>query len=64
MPGGATAYMLQEVLEKQGGYYHLDAAPKTLTAQAHRCAFGSDGDYFSKPQVQDVVDTVMEMMGE
>ena len=64
VPGGATAYMLQEVLEKQGGYYHLDAAPKTLTAQAHRCAFGSDGDYFSKPQVQDVVDTVMEMMGE
>ena len=64
VPGGATAYMMQEVLEKQGGYYHLDAAPRTLTAQAHRCAFGSDGDYFSKPQVQDVVDTVMEMMGE
>lgn len=64
VPGGATAYMMQQVLELQGGYFHLDAAPKTLTAKAHRCAFGSDGDYFSKPQVQDVVDVVMEMMEE
>ena len=64
VPGGATAYMMQEVLEKQGGYRFLDAAPKTLTAKAHRPPFGSDGDYFSKPNVEDVVEMVIEMMEE
>ena len=64
VPGGATAYMMQEVLEKQGGYQFLDAAPKTLTAKAHRPPFGSDGDYFSKPNVEDVVEMVVEMMEE
>ena len=64
VPGGATAYMLQEVLEKQGGYRFLDAAPKTLTAKAHRPPFGSDGDYFSKPNVEDVVENVLDMMAE
>ncbi len=64
VPGGGTAYMMQKVLEEQGGYYHLDAKPRTLTAQEHRCAFGSDGDYFSKPQVEDIVELVMEMLQE
>jgi len=64
VPGGATAYMMQQVLENQGGYYHLDGKPRTLTAKEHRCAFGSDGDYFSKPQVEDVVEVVLEMLGE
>ncbi|MCL4137655.1 UNVERIFIED_CONTAM: hypothetical protein GTU68_019121 [Idotea baltica] len=64
VPGGASAYMMQEVLEKQGGYYHLDSEPRTLTAQVHRPAFGDDGDYFSKPQVEDVFRTVYELMNE
>ena len=64
VPGGATAYMMQEVLENQGGYRYLDAAPKTLTAKAHRPPFGSDGDYFSKPNAEDVFEMVYEMMHE
>ena len=64
VPGGGTSYMMQKVLEDQGGYFHLDGAPRTLTAKDHRCAFGSDGDYFSKPQVEDVVEVVLEMLGE
>jgi hypothetical protein len=51
-------------LEEQGGYRHLDAKPRTLTAQAHRPAYGSDGDYFSKPSAEDVVELVLEMMEE
>jgi len=62
MPGGATAYMMKEVLENQGGYQHLDAAPVTLTAWEHRPPFGSDGDYFTKPGPEDVFDTVIKMM--
>ncbi|PCJ87779.1 MAG: transketolase [Flavobacteriales bacterium] len=62
MPGGATAYMMQEVLETQGGYYYLDSQPKTLTAKAHRPAYGSDGDYFSKPSLEDIFDAVYEIM--
>jgi len=62
VPGGASAFILQQILEKQNGFDHLDAAPRTLTAKAHRAAYGSDGDYFSKPQVEDVVDVVYEMM--
>jgi pyruvate/2-oxoglutarate/acetoin dehydrogenase E1 component/TPP-dependent pyruvate/acetoin dehydrogenase alpha subunit len=62
--GGASAYMLQQVLEKQGGYRWLDAAPVTLSAKPHRPAYGQDGDYHSKPQVEDVVDAVWEMMHE
>lgn len=64
VPGGASAYMLQEVLEKQRAYEFLDAPPRTLTAKAHRSAYGSDGDYFSKPNVQDVVETVYDIMRE
>ncbi len=64
VPGGAAAYLMQQMLEVQGGYRHLDAAPRTLTAKAHRPAYGSDGDYFSKPSAEDVVDAVLELVGE
>lgn len=64
VPGGTTAYMMQEVIEKQQGYDWLDASPKTLSARAHRPAFGSDGDYYSKPSVEDVFDAAYEMMHE
>ena len=64
VPGGTTAYMMQEVIERQGGYYHLDSEPRTLSGTAHRPAYGSDGDYWSKPSVETVFDTVYEMMHE
>lgn len=64
VPGGSTAYMLQQVLEVQGGYRWLDVAARCLSGKAHRPAYGSDGDYFSKPNAEDIVDTVMEMMRE
>jgi len=62
MPGGATAFMMKKVLEDQGGYQYLDAAPVTLTAWEHRPPFGSDGDYFTKPGPEDVYDAVMKIM--
>ena len=62
--GGASAYILQQLLEKQGGYRYLDASPATLTAKPHRPAYGQDGDYHSKPQVEDVVQKVLEIMQE
>jgi 2-oxoisovalerate dehydrogenase E1 component len=64
VPGGTTAYMMQEVIEKQGGYYHLDSEPRTLSGKAHRPAYGSDGDYWSKPNTETVFDSVYEMMNE
>ena len=64
MPGGATAYMMQQVIEKQGGYYWLDSAPRTLTSKPHRPSYGSDGDYWSKPNVESIFDTVYEIMRE
>jgi pyruvate/2-oxoglutarate/acetoin dehydrogenase E1 component/TPP-dependent pyruvate/acetoin dehydrogenase alpha subunit len=64
VPGGTSAYMMAEVIEKQGGYYWLDSAPRTIAAKSHRPAYASDGDYFSKPNVEDVFDTVYEMMSE
>lgn len=64
VPGGASAYMMQQVLADQGGYYHLDSEPVTLTAKAHRPAYGSDGDYFSKPSVDDIYDAVYNLMHE
>jgi pyruvate/2-oxoglutarate/acetoin dehydrogenase E1 component/TPP-dependent pyruvate/acetoin dehydrogenase alpha subunit len=64
VPGGATGFMMQEVLEKQGGFYWLDATPRTLTATAHRPAYGRDGDYWSKPGAEDVYDAVFSMMRE
>lgn len=64
VPGGAAAYMFNKVMEEQGGYRWVDVAPRTLTAKAHRPAYGSDGDYFSKPNTEDVVKMVLTMMQE
>jgi 2-oxoisovalerate dehydrogenase E1 component len=64
VPGGASAFMLQQILEVQGGFEVLDAAPRTLTAKPHRAAYGSDGDYFSKPSIESVVDAVSAMLNE
>ncbi|MCU7548289.1 thiamine pyrophosphate-dependent enzyme [Chitinophagaceae bacterium LB-8] len=64
VPGGAAAYMYNKVMEEQGGYRWLDVAPRTLTAKAHRPAYGSDGDYFSKPNAEQIVEVVKEMMSE
>lgn len=64
VPGGTTAYMMQEVLEKQGGWHFLDSAPKTLTGKEHRPAYTTDGDYFSKPSAEDIFDAVYGMMKE
>ncbi len=64
VPGGASAYIMQKVLEEQGAYKYLDSEPKTLSAKEHRPAYGSDGDYFSKPSADDVYDAVYEMMHE
>ncbi|RTQ52130.1 transketolase [Hymenobacter gummosus] len=64
VPGGATAYMLQQVVDEQGGYRYLDSQPRCLAAQAHRPPYGSDGDYFSKPNAEDVFDVVYEMLQE
>lgn len=61
---GATGYMLDQILVTQKGYYHLDSAPETLSAKDHRPAYGSDGDYFSKPSVEDIVEKVYAMMHE
>jgi len=64
VPGGTTAYMMQEVLEKQGGWPFLDSPPRTLTAKEHRPAYTTDGDYFSKPSAEDIFDMVYSMMKE
>ncbi len=64
VPGGATAYMMQKVLEEQKAFFYLDAQPSTLTAYAHRAAYSTDGDYFSNPNAEDVFEIVYEMMNE
>ena len=64
VPGGTTAYMMQEVLERHGGYTFLDSAPRTLTGKEHRPAYTTDGDYFSKPNAEDIFDVVYDMMKE
>jgi len=64
VPGGAAAYMFNKVMEEQGGYKWLDASPKTLTAKAHRPGYGSDGDYFAKPNAEDIMDAVRSLMAE
>lgn len=64
VPGGASAYLLQEILEKQNGYQYLDSKPATLSAKAHRPAYGTDGDYFSKPSAEDIFEKVYEIMHE
>lgn len=64
VPGGASAYILQKVLEEQNGYNYLDSKPKTLTGKNHRPAYGSDGDYFSKPSAEDIFEVAYEIMHE
>jgi len=64
VPGGASAYLLQEIIENQDGYQYLDSKPATLSAKAHRPAYGSDGDYFSKPSAEDIFEKVYEIMHE
>ena len=64
VPGGASAYILQKILEEQGGYNYLDAKPVTITSKEHRPAYGSDGDYFSKPNSDDVFEIVYKLMNE
>lgn len=64
VPGGASAFILQNVLQEQKGYYHLDSEPRCLTAKAHRPAYASDGDYFSKPNAEDIFDEIYSMMQE
>jgi pyruvate/2-oxoglutarate/acetoin dehydrogenase E1 component/TPP-dependent pyruvate/acetoin dehydrogenase alpha subunit len=64
VPGGAAAYMFNHVMEQQGGFRWLDVAAKTITAKAHRPAYGSDGDYFGKPNAEEIVDVVSSMMKE
>ncbi|MET0242071.1 MAG: transketolase C-terminal domain-containing protein [Flavitalea sp.] len=64
VPGGACGFMYTEVMEKQGGYRWLDVAARTITAKAHRPSYGSDGDYFSKPNAEEIIDVIREMMAE
>lgn len=64
VPGGAAGYMFNIVMEQQNGYRHLDTAPRTITGRAHRPSYGSDGDYFSKPNCEEIVSVIMEMMKE
>src|SRR5690606_29090936 len=64
VPGGAAAYMYQQVMEVQKGYQWLDATPRTLSAQPHRPAYATDGDYFSKPNAEDIAEAVMEVVQE
>jgi len=64
VPGGAAGYIFNKVMEEQGGYKWLDSSPRTITAQAHRPAYASDGDYFSKPNAEQIMDVVREMMAE
>lgn len=63
-PGGASAYMMQQVLEEQGAYHFLDSKPRTISSAPNRPAYGSDGDYFSKPNQEDVFDTAYALMSE
>ncbi len=64
VPGGATAFMMQKVIEEQGGYYHLDSEPRTITSKDHRAAYSTDGDYFSNPNAEDVFEVVYNLMHE
>ena len=64
VPGGASAFILQQIIEEQKGYFYLDSKPVTLTAKAHRPAYGTDGDYFSKPSIEDIFDSAYNMMHE
>ena len=64
VPGGASAYMMDQVINKQEAFFDLDAQPITLSAQPHLPAYGSDGNYFSKPNIEDILETAYEIMHE
>jgi pyruvate/2-oxoglutarate/acetoin dehydrogenase E1 component len=64
VPGGASAYILNEILDNQNAYQYLDSKPQALTAKPHRPAYGTDGDYFSKPSEEDIFEKVYEIMHE
>jgi pyruvate/2-oxoglutarate/acetoin dehydrogenase E1 component len=64
VPGGCAAYLMQEIIEKQGAYKYLDSAPQTLSSKAHRPAYATDGDYFSKPNAEDIFEKVYGIMHE
>ncbi len=64
VPGGASAFILQQIVEEQNAYIHLDSKPQTLAAKPHRPAYGTDGDYFSKPSAEDIFEKVYEIMNE
>jgi pyruvate/2-oxoglutarate/acetoin dehydrogenase E1 component len=64
VPGGGSAFILQKITEEQEGYYHMDSKPQTLTAYNHRPPYGTDGDYFSKPSIEDIVEKVYSIMRE
>jgi pyruvate/2-oxoglutarate/acetoin dehydrogenase E1 component len=64
VPGGASAFILQQILDVQNGYDYLDSKPQTLASKAHRPAYGTDGDYFSKPSAEDIYEKVYAMMNE
>jgi pyruvate/2-oxoglutarate/acetoin dehydrogenase E1 component len=64
VPGGAAAYMFNKVMEEQQGYRFLDVSPRTITGKAHRPAYGSDGDYFSKPNAEEIEEVIKQMMKE
>ena len=64
VPGGASSYILQNIIEEQNGYRYLDSNPATLTAKEHRPPYGKDGDYFTKPSAEDVYEKVYELMNE
>jgi pyruvate/2-oxoglutarate/acetoin dehydrogenase E1 component len=64
VPGGASAFILQQIIDKQEAYHYLDSKPQTLTAKDHRPAYGTDGDYFSKPSIEDIFEKVYAMMNE
>lgn len=64
LPGGASSYILQKILQEKGGFEYLDSSPITLTAKNHRPAYGTDGDYFSKPSIDDIVEKANKIMNE
>jgi pyruvate/2-oxoglutarate/acetoin dehydrogenase E1 component len=64
VPGGASAYILQQIIDEQNAYEYLDSKPQTLASKPHRPAYGTDGDYFSKPSIEDIYEKIYEMMHE
>jgi pyruvate/2-oxoglutarate/acetoin dehydrogenase E1 component len=64
VPGGASSYILQKILQEQDAFKYLDSKPITLTSKSHRPAYGTDGDYFSKPSVDDIIEYTYEIMNE